>query len=89
MSLHTDDNCSKCGTSLQGDAIPAHLAESYLPATHWRREIGVEYGYDAPAGCHYDGVSEWRCPDCGYREGRWSGRELADGEFEPRYGAAR
>ena len=35
------------------------------------RIIGVEY----PGGTkdHYDGVSEWRCPNCGIRVGRWSG----------------
>lgn len=52
--------------------------------------IGVEYGYDSPD--HYDGVSEWWCPDndgCGVRIGRWSGKRLVDGETEPRYGAPR
>jgi len=46
--------------------------------------IGVEYAHGHPA--HYDGVSEWRCPGCGYRRGRWSGWELSEGEYEPRYG---
>ncbi len=41
--------------------------------------IGVEYAYDSPY--YYDGVSEWQC-ECGYREGRFSGRELKDGEYE-------
>ena len=45
------------------------------------RVIGVEY----EGG--YDGISEWNCPDCGYREGRWSGRELVGDEREARYGA--
>jgi len=31
---------------------------------------------------HYDGVSEINCNKCGVRFGRWSGRELAEGEFE-------
>jgi DNA-directed RNA polymerase subunit RPC12/RpoP len=48
--------------------------------------IGVEYYLLHPE--HYDGVSEWRCEDCGVRIGRWSGKELADGESEKRYGGA-
>lgn len=43
--------------------------------------IGVEYhGLDP---YHYDGISEWECAKCGSRWGRWSGRELAEGEKEP------
>jgi Zn ribbon nucleic-acid-binding protein len=34
----------------------------------------------------YDGISEIRCVDCGYREGRWSGLELKEGYIERRYG---
>jgi hypothetical protein len=34
----------------------------------------------------YDGVSEVRCKDCNMRWGRWSGKELKDGELEKRYG---
>jgi rubredoxin len=65
-----------------------HSAEDYVAVrgqienetTHFSRLIGVQY----QGG--YDGVSEWRCPSCGYREGRWSGRELTGDELEPRYG---
>lgn len=46
--------------------------------------IGVEYAYGHPQ--RYDGISEWLCPDCGYREGRWSGKALAEGESELRFG---
>lgn len=46
--------------------------------------IGCEYGYGMKE--RYDGVSEYRCVKCGFRKGRWSGRELKDGEYEPRYG---
>lgn len=46
--------------------------------------IGVEYSYDYPE--YYDGISEWRCEDCGYREGRWSFKELKDGEYEKAFG---
>jgi len=46
--------------------------------------IGVEYWYDHPE--RYDGVSEWQCYHCGVRYGRWTGKELAEGESEKRYG---
>lgn len=42
--------------------------------------ISVEYSWDNPN--HYDGVSEIDCLKCGYREGRWSGRELKGSEQE-------
>lgn len=42
--------------------------------------IGVEYSHDHPE--HYDGVSEIECRDCGARFGRFSGRELVEGEAE-------
>lgn len=44
----------------------------------------VEYSWDSPE--HYDGISEIRCNDCGVRIGRWSGKELAEGEVEKRHG---
>lgn len=45
---------------------------------------GVEYA-DGPD--HYDGISEYRCRGkCQRRWGRWSGRELAPGEWEGRWG---
>lgn len=47
----------------------------------------VEYTHDHPE--HYDGASEIECRDCGAHFGRWSGKELADGEVEPRYGTVR
>lgn len=40
----------------------------------------VEYTHDSPE--HYDGVSEIACNECGVRFGRWSGKELAEGEAE-------
>lgn len=52
---------------------------------------GVEYGYGNPN--RYDGISEWWCAPhndgCGYRQGRWTGFELHEGEAEPRYGQVR
>ena len=42
--------------------------------------IGVQYldtgSKVIPEEHQYDGISEWRCIKCGYREGRWSHREL-------------
>jgi transposase-like protein len=46
--------------------------------------IAMEYGYPCPES--YDGISEYRCIDCQYRQGRWTGQELKDGEIESRYG---
>ena len=34
----------------------------------------------------YDGISEYRCKDCGTRWGRWSGRELNGDDYERKYG---
>jgi len=45
----------------------------------------VEYA-DGPE--QYDGISEINCQKCGARFGRWSGKELAHGEVEKRYGRA-
>lgn len=45
---------------------------------------GVEYRRDH--FYHYDGISEWRCAQCHRRWGRWTGKELKEGEWEPKYG---
>ena len=57
--------------------------------------IGVQYGrgYSETVTAwghpyHYDGVSEWQCSSCERRVGRWSGRELSEGEWERPYGGA-
>lgn len=80
VSLASSPFCPNCNADLRGDPIPEESREHYGGKTHFRRVIGVEY----QGG--FDGISEWRCPDCGYREGRWTGRALSDDEFEPRYG---
>lgn len=49
--------------------------------------VMVEYEHGHPE--HYDGVSEIMCNDCGTRFGRWSGKELAEGEAESRLGQTR
>lgn len=73
MSLAADRRCDGCGADLRDG--------------EYSRVIGVEYAYGSPE--RYDGVSEWRCPYCGRREGRWSGRVLVHGEVEPRFGDVR
>lgn len=47
---------------------------------------GLEYAYGNEH--RYDGVSEWNCIDCGYRQGRWTGKEIKDGFAEPVYGGS-
>lgn len=66
-----DDYCTGCNETKRYTADDGH---------EYSRVIGIEY-----EGV-YDGISEWRCPDCGRREGRWSGNILQGGETEPRYG---
>ena len=44
----------------------------------------VEYGWSSEY--HYDGISEIRCQDCGKRFGRWTEKELKEGEYEKPYG---
>ena len=51
----------------------------------------LEYPWGNPN--HYDGISEYFCPqpdpETGawhYRRGRWSGKILRPGEFEPPFG---
>lgn len=53
--------------------------------------IGIQYidptERIVPEEHQYDGISEWRCIKCGYREGRWSHRELkGDDDYERKYG---
>lgn len=48
--------------------------------------VAVQYRMTAE---DYDGTSEYACDSCGVRIGRWTGKRLADGELEPRYGLRR
>lgn len=79
--LATSRFCPHCSSDLRGDPISEEHRAAYGGRSHLCRVIGIEY-----SGGTYDGVSEWMCPDCGYRQGRWSGRTLADDEFEPPFG---
>jgi hypothetical protein len=68
--------CPECKQSWTFVSEHDGLAYSHL--------IGVEYGYHDPQ--HYDGISEWRCPFCNTRWGRWTGKLLGTGESEKRFG---
>lgn len=46
----------------------------------------IQYGHNTPREYLYDGISEINCLKCGKRVGRWTGKELLEGELEPRYG---
>lgn len=46
--------------------------------------VAVEYWHDSPE--RYDGISEYDCKNCDYRQGRWTGEELKSGYIEPRLG---
>ncbi len=46
--------------------------------------IAVQYHHTSKN--HIDGPSEWFCFKCKYRQGRWTGKELKEGEEELRCG---
>lgn len=80
------NECPNCGTNWVGQEIPEADRELFGNYTHFQRgPIGVEYRSTTE---DYDGVSEWECPDCKTRWGRWTGKVLKEGELEPRYGNA-
>ena len=54
--------CPHCHSNLVGDAIPEKDQEAF-GASYFSRTIGIELPYDHPD--YYDGVSFYRCPDCG------------------------
>lgn len=66
----------------------AGLADGYCSRCDWTvMPFAVEYSHDSPE--HYDGISEYQCPRCGLREGRWTGKVLTGGASEPRLGEER
>lgn len=84
-SLAEADYCPNCSADLLGEPIPKEYQKShYGGATHYRQVMGIEYGYASPE--RYDGISEWQCPHCRIREGRWTHKRLADDEAEKRFG---
>jgi len=85
MSIDEQPNCPKCGANWIGKPIPKEHQELYGGHAYFKRgPIGIEYGYGA--GEQYDGISEWECPDCHARWGRWTGQELQPEEIESRFG---
>ncbi len=70
--MNITGNCSECGASWRGEPIPedARRAGYYGPpetaSTHYSRVIGIEIQGK------YDGISFWRCPDCGAEWNRWT-----------------
>lgn len=76
--------CPTCNESLEGEKIPEKYRNSYGNHTHFSKIIGIEYASGEPES--YDGISEYTCPHCKTRWGRWTGKELAKGEVEKRFG---
>jgi hypothetical protein len=82
VPLDHHGNCPNCGTSWDAgdifdvlrqqavycdrsdEQLRATVQKYYSPPYKFSRIIGIEYAYDHPQ--HYDGVSEWQCPDCKY-----------------------
>jgi hypothetical protein len=60
--------CPLCKSDWQGVEIPIEHRENYAEGTtHFSRLIGIEI----QGG--YDGVSYWKCPDCGATWNRFTG----------------
>ena len=74
MRYIDDDVCPHCNAELKYE-LGGHI---------YTRLMGIEYIWGSKE--HYDGVSEWMCPFCNVRWGRWTGKILKDGEIEPRFG---
>lgn len=70
---HTSKVCPYCNANLVGEPIPLESQEAYGD-THFSRLIGIELSYDHPD--HYDGVSFWKCPDCGTEDSVFSSPDL-------------
>lgn len=67
---------------------PAKLSDGFCRRCDEKvQPFAIEYSYDSPE--HYDGISEFQCPRCRRREGRWTGRVLTGGGTEPRLGEER
>lgn len=62
MTIATAANCPACNADLRYE----------VDGKTYSHVIGVEY----EGG--YDGVSEWECPDCGYREDRFTGEPIGE-----------
>lgn len=69
--------CPACGESWQAGRIPeesraaGHYGDPETAPTHYSRLIGIE------SDGHYDGVSQWMCPDCGAKWNRFTGERVS------------
>lgn len=80
--------CPKCGADWNGgdmfdvlrqqawcadqsdEELREYISKFYAAPHKFSRLVGIEYGHDHPE--HYDGVSEWQCPDCKHRWPRFT-----------------
>jgi rubredoxin len=98
VEIDRNGECPECGADWDGGSIFnvwremdvykdlsdeelfEKMKECYSHPYRFSRLIGVEYAYNHPARC--DGVSEYRCPDCGARWGRFSSVKLEKNQFD-------
>ena len=52
--------CPHCGANLIGHEIPEKDRHYFGGATHFNRQIGIEYDNDC--------IEAWECPDCHTRD---------------------
>lgn len=52
--------CPVCRVDFKGTEIKPESRENFGNCTHFSRIIGIEITEQ------YDGVSQWKCPDCSY-----------------------
>ena len=85
FNIEEAEVCPVCAFSFQGKEIAEEHRESYYGGkTHYSTLVAIEYPYGHPQ--RYDGVSEYMCPNCKTRWGRWTGNILGENESEPRFG---
>jgi uncharacterized protein with PIN domain len=88
--INFEDSCIEC-QELKG-RIKKFLKIKQMKCIKCNSEkiISIEYcdptEETIPFEHQYDGISEYRCKDCGARWGRWSGRELKGDDYERVFG---
>lgn len=66
-----DYKCSVNGCDLKGEKIPEDYSDHYYD-THFSKAIGIQIrGY-------YDGMSFYKCPECGGMWCRFTGKTVKD-----------
>ena len=63
-------SCPVCKCSWDAGDIPEEIREHYSPPYKYSRLIGIE------DPMLYDGVSFWKCPDCGAMWDRFTNKRL-------------